>query len=379
MENFVAYNPTRLHFGKGITDTLAKTIRPYGKKVLLVYGKGSVKKYGYYDQVVEQLNKANFEIVEYSGIKPNPVVEDVDAAAELGRKENVDMIVALGGGSVIDSAKIIALSIASGEKAWDFMKWKVAPKSSIPIIAILTLAATGTEMNGAAVVQNHTTGEKIGFVSEFNYPKHSFLDPQFTATVPADYTAYGVVDLIAHSLEAYFGEGEASLTDRIIFSIIKDAMDWGPKLMKDLHNYELRANIMLDATLALNGITYYGTKGGDWGVHAIGHQLSLLFDTPHGASLSIGYPAWMKLQKDKIPERIKKLGKGVFGTETADECIEKFTEFFSSINSPVTLDDIGLTETQKNDFLNQMDKNGVQGLYHSLTNDDHKDLVELMN
>jgi len=378
MENFVAYNPTRLHFGKGITDTLAKTIRPYGKKVLLVYGKGSVKKYGYYDLLVEQLNKANFEIVEYSGIKPNPVVEDVDAAAELGRKENVDMIVALGGGSVIDSAKIIALSIASGEKAWDFMKWKVAPKSSIPIIAILTLAATGTEMNGAAVVQNDATGEKIGFVSEFNYPKHSFLDPQFTATVPADYTAYGIVDLIAHSLEAYFGEGEASLTDKIIFSIIKDAMDWGPKLMKDLHNYELRANIMLDATLALNGITYYGTKGGDWGVHAIGHQLSLLFDTPHGASLSIGYPAWMKLQKDRIPERIKKLGKEVFGTETADECIEKFTEFFSSINSPVTLDDIGLTEAQKNDFLNQMDKNGVQGLYHSLTNDDHKDLVELM-
>ena len=116
MENFVAYNPTRLHFGKDITDTLAKTIRPYGKKVLLVYGKGSVKKYGYYDQIVEQLKKANFEIVEYSGIKPNPVVEDVDAAAELGRKENVDMIVALGGGSVIDSAKIIALSIASGKK-----------------------------------------------------------------------------------------------------------------------------------------------------------------------------------------------------------------------------------------------------------------------
>lgn len=378
MENFVAYNPTRLHFGKNITDTLAKTIRPYGQKVLFVYGKGSVKKYGYYDQVVEQLKKGNMEIVEFAGIKPNPVVEDVDAAAAIGIAENVDMIVALGGGSVIDSAKIIALCIASGKKAWDFMKWRVAPKSSIPIIAILTLAATGTEMNGAAVVQNHDTDEKIGFVHELNYPKHSFLDPQFTASVPADYTAYGIVDLIAHSLEAYFGEGEASLTDRIIFSIIKDAIDWGPKLMNDLKNYELRANIMLDATMALNGITYYGTKGGDWGTHAIGHQLSLLFDTPHGASLSIGFPAWMKLQKNRIPERIANLGKGVFNTNTADECIEKFTQLFASLNSPVTLNEIGLDQGQKVEFLNQMDKNGVSGLYHKLTNEDHRELVKLM-
>lgn len=378
MENFVAYNPTRLHFGKNVTETLGRTIRQYGNRVLLVYGKASVKKYGYYDQVVDQLKKANMEIVEYGGIKPNPVVEDVDAAAALGREKNIEMIVALGGGSVIDSAKIMALSIASGKKAWDFMKWRVAPKSSIPVIAILTLAATGTEMNGAAVVQNHATGEKIGFVNELNYPKHSFLDPQFTATVPPDYTAYGIVDLIAHALEAYFGEGEASLTDRIIFSIIKDAIDWGPKLMNDLGNYELRANIMLDATMALNGITYYGTKGGDWGVHAIGHQLSLLFDTPHGASLSIGFPAWMKLQKNRIPERIEKLGKGVFNTDTADECIEKFIQFFASLKSPVTLTDIGLDKVQQAKFLEQMNKNSVSGLYHSLSNDDHKEIVDLM-
>ncbi|MCD6598819.1 MAG: iron-containing alcohol dehydrogenase, partial [Bacteroidales bacterium] len=209
MENFIAYNPTRLHFGKDVTNILGRTAKQYGKRVLLIYGQGSVKKYGYYDQIMGQLGKAGLEVIEYPGIKPNPVVEDVDAAAELGRKEEIDVIVALGGGSVIDSAKITALAIASGKKAWDIMKNKVILRNSTPLITVLTLAATGTEMNAAAVIQNHETGEKIGLVNELNFPKHSFLDPQFTVSVPLDYTAYGVADLIAHALEAYFGEGDA--------------------------------------------------------------------------------------------------------------------------------------------------------------------------
>lgn len=378
MENFTAYNPTRLHFGKDVTNILGRTARQYGNRVLLIYGKGSVKKYGYYDQVMEQLTKAGLEVIEYSGIKPNPVVEDVDAAAELGRKEKINVIVALGGGSVIDSAKITGLAIASGKKAWDIMKMKVLLRTSTPLIAVLTLAATGTEMNAAAVVQNHETGEKIGLVHELNFPKHSFLDPQFTISVPFDYTAYGVADLIAHALEAYFGEGEASLTDRIIFSIIKDAMYWGPKLLQDLDNYELRENIMLDATLALNGLTYYGTKGGDWGVHAIGHQLSLMYDTPHGASLTIVLPAWLKLQKNRIPDRIKKLGKEVFGTYSVDDCIDRLIKFFVSIKCPVHLTEIGLDSQHKSAIIDQMKNNKVGGLYHKLDENDHIAIVNSM-
>lgn len=378
IENFKAYNPTRLHFGNDIVDNLNKTITKYGQNVLLIYGQGSVKKFGYYDKVASQLNQAGAKITEYSGIKPNPVIEDVRKASEKGSKANVDLIIALGGGSVIDSAKIISLSIASGHDGWDIMTRKVKPQKAVPLVCVLTLAATGTEMNAAAVVQNHASNEKIGFVNELIFPKESFLDPSFTLSVPKNYTAYGVVDLIAHALEAYFGEGEPSLTDRITFEIIKDAMQWGPHLLENLNNVDLRANIMLDATLALNGLTQYGKKGGDWGVHAIGHELSLLYDLPHGATLSIAYIAWLTLQKERIPERIIKLGQNLFGCNTVDECIDQLSAFFTKIGSPVSLNETEIKPDQKQKILKQLDSNEVSGMHHKLSNADHELLVDLM-
>jgi len=379
MYNFTAYNPTRLHFGEGVVDKLGEKSLNYGKKALLVYGKGSVKKYGYFDLVVKQLSSAGIEIVEFGGIKPNPIIEDVEAAAELGRKNKVEMIVALGGGSVIDSAKIIALGIANNENTWDFLTHKKKPIKTIPLICVLTLAATGTEMNAAAVVQNNSSGEKLGYVNELNFPKEAFLDPTFTKTVPKNYTAYGIVDLIAHALETFFGQGEPSIIDQITLSIIKDAMHWGPKLLGDLQNVEFRANIMLDATLALNGLTSYGKKGGDWGVHGIGHEISILYDTAHGATLSIAYIAWLKLHKDRIPERIIKLGKNLFGVSTVDETITRLEQFFRKLNSPVRLMEIGLDESNKQEILTQLNKNKVSGMNLVLTNNDHKKLVDLMN
>ncbi len=378
MERFTVYNPTRLHFGEGVTDILGERTSLYGKKVLLVYGRGSVKKYGYYDRVMAQLESKGLEVTEYGGIKPNPVIEDVRRATELGRKEKVDVIVALGGGSVIDSAKIISDSIASGYDGWEIMKYKAFPTSAVPLICVLTLAATGTEMNGAAVVQNPETGEKIGYVNELNYPEESFLDPAFTVTVPRDYTAYGIVDLIAHALEAYFGEGEPAVIDLITFDIIKDAMHQGPLLLNDLQNVELRANIMLDATLALNGLTVYGKKVGDWGVHGLGHELSLLYDTPHGATLSIAYPAWLKLQKERIPKRILKLGEYLFGAQTVDETIAGFVNFFRKISSPVTFQEAGIDSDQRQVILSQMNKNKVSGMHHTLSETDREKLVDFM-
>ncbi len=378
MEKFTIYNPTRLHFGEGVVNKLGESVRKYGQKVLLVYGRGSVKKYGYYDQVKEQLALSGLDIVEYEGIKPNPVIEDVRRASELGKKNKVDVIVALGGGSVIDSAKIISLSIASGYDEWDIMKYKVFPTSAIPLICILTLAATGTEMNGAAVVQNHDTGEKIGFVNDLIFPRESFLDPAFTVSVSRDYTAYGIVDLIAHALENYFGKGEPPVIDQITFDIIKDAMLWGPSLLDDLSNVELRANIMLDATLALNGLTRYGKANGDWGVHSLGHEISLLYDTPHGATLSIAYIAWLKLQKNRIPERIAKLGKNLFGVETAEETIERLNQFFRSLQSPVNLSEAGIDTDQRQKIIDQMHKNGVSGMHHTLSAADREAIVDFM-
>jgi hypothetical protein len=258
------------------------------------------------------------------------------------------------------------------------MNYKAKPTSSLPLICVLTLAATGTEMNGAAVVQSHDTGKKIGYVTDLAFPVESFLDPTFTVSVPKNYTAYGIVDLIAHALEAYFGEGEPPVIDQITFDIIKDAIQWGPKLLDNLDNVELRANIMLDATLALNGLTRYGKKNGDWAVHGLGHEISLLFDTAHGATLSIGYIAWLQLQKDRIPERIIKLGKNVFGVNTVDDTIAELRNFFTSINSPIQLSEAGIGRNQRQKIIDQMHKNGVSGMHHSLSEKDRETIVDLM-
>jgi alcohol dehydrogenase YqhD (iron-dependent ADH family) len=378
IENFSIFNPTRLHFGKGVVQNLGTRVKIYGKRVLLMYGKGSVKKYGYYDTVVSKLHETGLETVEFQGIKPNPVVDDVRNAVKLGRENNIDVIVALGGGSVIDSAKITALSIANNEDPWQFMDWKASPQKTIPLICVLTIAATGTEMNGAAVLQNQQTKQKSGYVNELNFPKESFLDPSFTTTVPANYTAYGIVDLIAHALEAFFGAGEPSVTDKITTSIIKDAMEWAPALLNNLSDYDLRANIMLDATLALNGVTSYGKKSGDWGVHAIGHELSFLYDTPHGATLSIAYPAWLKLQKDRITDRISTLGKLLFNTSNTDKTIDLLQSFFKEINSPVSLKETGINEHYKSQIVNQMKKNKITGMHHKLSENDYETLVDFM-
>ena len=378
MENFTAYNPTKLHFGKDVIEQLGEAAQEYGKKVLLMYGKGSVKKNGIYDKVIKQLKSFNAEVIEYSGIKSNPLVDDVNEAAQLGKLNNIDLIVAVGGGSVIDSAKITALSIANNTDPWAIMKFKVKPKTTIPLIAVLTLAATGSEMNGAAVLQNHETDEKKGFVSSLNYPKHSFLDPTYTFSVPKDYTAYGIVDLIAHYLEGFFGEGDATLTDRFVEAIIKEAMEYGPKVLSEPDNYEYRAKIMWAATNALNGLTNHGRKSGDWGVHDIGHNLSYLFDTPHGATLSIAFPAWLKLQKERIPERIAKLGEHLYGTSSVDKTIKNLEDFFQSLGSPIKLSDIGIGKDKKETIIQQMIKTETNGMVHKLNDDDRKKIVELM-
>jgi len=378
VEKFTVYNPTRLHFGVGIIDKLGKSARKYGKKALLVYGKGSVVKYGYYDKVVEQLRENGIEFVTYSGIKPNPVIEDVENASKIAINNGIDIIIALGGGSVVDSAKIISLVVGSGYKGWDIIKNKAKPDRAIPLLCILTLAATGSEMNAAAVIQNHETGEKLGFVNELMFPKESFLDPSFTCTVPKDYTSYGIVDLIIHALEAFFGKGEPPVTDTITCEIIKDAMVWGPKLLADLENIELRSHIMLDATLALNGLTQYGKKGGDWGVHAIGHELSLLFDLPHGATLSIACIAWLKFQKERIPGRILSLGKKLFNTDTVEETIIRLDDLFKEIGSPTNLYQVGIKPDKKQLILEQMNRNSVSGLNHKLDESDRFVLVNYM-
>ena len=376
MENFTAYNPTKLHFGSGIVKDLGKAAAELGKKALLVYGKGSVLRNGSYHDTVKQLKEHDIGIVEYNGIKPNPLVDDVDKAAAIGRREQVDMVVAVGGGSVIDSAKIIAISVAENVKGWDIMTRHHDPKRTLPLLAVLTLAATGTEMNGAAVLQNHDTDQKIGLRHPLNFPAESFLDPAYTLSVPANYTAYGIVDLVAHALEAWFGKGDAWLSDRFVVAIIREALEIGPLLMEDLSNEEYRARIMWAATNALNDMTMHGRTSGDWGVHALGHILSYLYDTPHGATLSIYFPAWMRHLGSSQPQRIVELGSALFGVYTVEETVTSFEQFFESLGSPIRAAGAGIGQEKKEEVLELTNRNKASGLHIQLDDDDRASIIE---
>jgi len=378
MENFTIYNPVKVHFGSGVISGLGGVLKDYGRRILFVYGGGSIHRNGVYGKVMEQLSGLGCSVWEYRGIKPNPVVEDVDRAAALGRQEGVDLVLAVGGGSVIDSAKVIALAIPYGGPAWDLMSRKVKPAEALPVITVLTLAATGTEMNPLAVVQNNELGIKGSIMSPHIFPAHSFLDPSFTRSVPADYTGYGVADLIAHAMEAWFGRGESPLADRTVLGILHEAMEVGPLLLKDLENYDLRARIMYASTMALNGTCMHGRAHGDWGVHATGHILSLLYDVPHGASLTIVYPAWMKLMKEKIPDRIRELMFGLFRSENVDDGIYRFEQFFRRLGCPVTLTEAGISAEKHPEILASMIHNKVSGMHYQLTEPEYQSLLQLM-
>ena len=380
MENFTAYNPTKLRFGKKAVNLLGKDAASLGKHALLVYGGGSVLRNGSYNDTRSRLENAGIKVTEFSGIKPNPSDTEADAAAERGRSAGVDMVVAVGGGSSIDAAKIIAVCIAENCKAWDVMKGKRNPAEALPVMAVLTLAATGTEMNNVAVLQNKVEKEKFGYRHPVMFPGYSYLDPTYTCSVPANYTAYGVVDLVAHALEPFFGAGDASLSDRFVAAIVQEAMLYGPRLMADLEDYTLRAKIMWAATNALNGLTSFGRLNGDWTSHAFGHQLSLLYDTAHGASLSITLPAWMKHMKPRMEERISQLGMHLFSNPDVDSTIKGLEDFFRQMGSPVRCQETGLDESHKPEITALMNKNKSNGKNpeHFLEDKDRAAIVELM-
>lgn len=376
MQNFTAFIPTRLHFGHNAAREIGNHAAQIGNHALLVYGCGSVFRNGSYSDTVDKLKQRNVQVTEYGGIKPNPLVDDVAKAAKLGRENGVNMVVAVGGGSVLDSAKVMAICMADACDPWDVMTRNHQPQAAVPIMAVLTLAATGTEMNPAAVIQNPRTKQKLGFRHELMYPAHSYLDPSYTLSVPRNYTAYGVVDLVAHCLEAWFGEGEASLSDRFTTAIIQEAIQYGPALMQDMRNFELRSKIMWAATNALNNLTIYGRSSPDWGVHLLAHTLSVLYDTAHGATLSIIYPAWMKAMRDRASNRIAQLGQHLFNTSSVDVTIAALEAFFANLGSPIRCQDVGIDTSCKQDILNLMNKNQAQGLNYKLSEVERAEILD---
>lgn len=385
MENFIYHNPTKIIFGKNEVEKLGQECKLYGSKALVLIGRGSVKRNGLYARIISNLNMNEIKSVTYEGIKSNPTFEDADAAVALAKEHGVDMIVAVGGGSVIDTAKAVAMGYYVDHSVWDFYNQSVPrPEKALPMINVLTLAATGTEMNSSTVIQHTGGGMKKGYSAPVLFPKVSILDPELTYSVPDDYTAYGIADLISHCLEVYFGKGDSPLSDHYIASIIKLSTVYGQKVLDNPNDYDARANIMWLATNALNGSLVNGKGYGDWGSHVFEHSLSVMYDVAHGAGLSIVFPAWLKHFSDKFQSKLAFLGKMVFdiheGTEEqqAAAFIEKLEEFFKSIKTPIRLTEVNIQKNDKSKILENLRLNKVSGRVYQMNEEDYDHILEKM-
>ena len=382
MNRFDFYNPTRLVFGKGSIRNLGKYIAEYGnKKVLLLYGKGSIMNNGVYDQVVTSLKKNGIEYVEMSGVKPNPVLSKVRETVALMKEEQVDAIVAVGGGSVLDTSKISAASFYYEGDPWDFYEGKVKPERALPIYGVLTISATGSEMNSGGVITNEEEKKKWGWGSKVTFPRLSIVDPSVQMSLPVNQTVNGAVDTLSHVLEAYFGGTKNTLMqDELSEGIMRTAMECVRVLIKDPNDYEARANLAWAATLALNGINSLG-RAGDWASHGIEHSLSAYYDIAHGEGLSIVFPAWMKFVYKHDVEKFARFGEKIFGIKEATEeesavkAIEAFKDFLREIGAPVSLSEKNITEEK----LEIMAKNALmRGPLGSLVKLDSKDVLEIL-
>ena len=345
MHNFVFYNPTKIIFGKKTIQTIGQETLLWGRKCLLLYGGGSIKTNGVYDQVTSSLNEAGLETFEHGGVQSNPLLSHVKEGIEKVKAHKIDVVVAVGGGSVLDSGKAICAGSVVNHDVWKFFTGKKSIKSALPMTAVLTLAASGSEMNSGMVITNDETSEKFGFGNRHLYPKASILDPETTYTVPPDYTAYGAVDAIAHVLEYYMTaeDKDTPVQDRLMEGLIINAMDSCERCLRDPGNYNARADLMWTATLALNGLTGAGLGKVGFPMHMIEHSLSALYDIPHGAGLSIVIPGWLKWKGSREEKRIIQLGRRIFNLEqrdiipTVEVTIKILENWFSRVNSPVRL------------------------------------------
>ena len=354
MKDFTFNIPTKIYFGKDNLDKLPEEIKKYGKKVLLVYGRNSIKKIGLYDEIVELFKKNDIKYWEVSGVIPNPRIDKVRKGVEIVKKEKIDFILAVGGGSTIDTAKLIAVASPIEEDPWDIVIRKVTPKKGLPIGTILTLSATGSEMNTSSVITNEETGQKLGWASEYAMPKFSFMNPEYTTFVNSYHTAAGTSDIMSHTMENYFSLNDSAyLQDRMAEAILKTCIYYGPIAIKDPDNYEARANLMWAGTWAINGLLDSG-KDTAWSVHPMEHELSAKRDITHGDGLAILTPYWLEYSlSDKTEDKIADFGYNVFDIEKgnskredAEKAIKALREFFISLGTPKRLRDVDFKEDQ---------------------------------
>lgn len=349
MENFRFNVGTDIRFGKDRLSELPEVLNEYGKKVLLVYGGGSIKKNGLYDKILALLT--DFEITELAGVEPNPRLETVVKGADLCRENQIDVILAVGGGSTIDCAKVIAGATFYEGDPWEFIKGKTYTGQALPLVDILTLAATGSEMNRNAVISNMTTNEKIGVNGWELLPKASFLDPETTFSVSKYQTAAGSADIMSHLFENYFNKTVGTdVQDFVAEGLMKAVIKNCPIALENPEDYDARANLMWASTLALNGLTGNG-KAGTWSCHPMEHELSAYYDITHGVGLAILTPRWMKFALNEETEgKFAQYARNVWNVnESVDglaalEGIQKTYDYFKACGIPMTLPEVGIDE-----------------------------------
>ncbi len=400
MNDFTFLSPTKFVFGRGVTDSVGEQLAAAGyRKALLVYGRGSVVRSGTLDRVKASLEAAGVASFELGGVRPNPEVTSVREGIAIARERGVDLVLAVGGGSVIDCAKAVSFGVFHEGNVWDFFEKRATVGQCLPVACVLTIPAAGSEASDSCVISNDAEGRKTGVNSDRFRPVMAFFDPELTFTLPPYQTAAGVTDMIAHILERYFsGVGAVPVTDNIALGLISAIMEEAPIVMEDPENYDARANIMWAGMLAHNGIAGIGrgltaARVGDWSSHALEHELSA-FDTSitHGAGLAVVMPAWMRYVWREDPQRFLSFAHDLFGIEPLEEGDEGFTDqetavedavlaaidelqaFFMSLGMPEKLGEFGITPDDIDALLPPLkaNKGEVFGAFKKLTCEDAK-------
>ena len=349
IDNFIYHTPTKLYFGKGVIKDLPEVMAQYGKNVLMTYGGGSIKKIGLYDKVKELLK--DFNIVELSGIEPNPKYDpSVIDGARLCKEHIIDVILSVGGGSVLDCSKAISTCAKYDGEGWDLISGKVTAKAAVPIVDIITLAATGSEYDAGCVISNTAINDKRGYHDELLYPAASFLDPEYTFSVNKWQTACGTADAINHVLEQFFANPHSPFNDGIMIAALRSLMDNVKIALENPNDYAARSELMYVCSWGCNGILSNGSGYSGWPMHSIEHALSAYFDITHGAGLAIITPRWMKeILSEKTAQRFATLGTNLFGfdknlqdMEMAEKVIDGFYKFFEETGIPMHLSELGV-------------------------------------
>lgn len=383
MQNFDYMTPTRLIFGRDAIAKLPEVMTQFGKKILLTYGGGSIKKIGLYQKVLEMLK--GYDIVELPGIQPNPKYDpSVLDGVRLCKEHNVDVILSVGGGSVLDCSKAIAAGAKYDGDPWDLISYKVKAKAALPIVDILTLAATGSEYDCGGVISRAETNDKIGYIDPLLFPVVSILDPVYTFTVSKKQTAAGIADAMNHTIEQYFVEDSTLLNDGFCESMLRSLMTNGRKCLENPEDYTARAEMMLACTYGCNGILALGNSYSGWPCHGIEHALSAYYDITHGEGLAIITPRWMRhILSERTMDRFVKYGINVFGIdptlpkqEIAGKAIDATYEFFESINIPMHLHEVGIDDSRIDEMAHHIAVNeGLDKAYAPLTEQDIKEIL----